>query len=176
MEYLVDSPLDCFIALAEFKGPLRELIHAFKYRGKGYLARELSQRLVSTLQDSGVSWDCLVPVPMSSWKELKRGYNPPFLVAREMASQLKSAFYPNFLVRNFFSRSQTKMGRKERFHNAVKGFKLKRRDKVLSGQSVLLVDDVSTTGATLVVCARLLKSLGAIRVGGIVIAKDVLDI
>lgn len=164
LEIGVDGDVDALFALSDFNGPVRHLIHAFKYAGKERIGEYLARRWVHRTPFDPAEVNFVVPVPMSHWKEFNRGYNPAALLAVTIANQWGKPLLRSGLKRRWISRSQTTLRRGERFENAARSFKMARICGAFRGKSVLLVDDVCTTGATLGACARLLKRAGAVRV------------
>lgn len=167
------SHLDTFHAAGEFSGVLKDLIHKFKYSGKEYLTNDFVDALWSGW-DRKPDVDAVIPVPMGFWKETFRGYNQSAVLSKEIARRLKRPVWSDVLGRKLINRSQTSFGRRERWRNAEVGYRLRKTLRI-KDKAVLLVDDVCTTGATLSVCARILKMAGARAVHGCVIARDRLN-
>jgi ComF family protein len=102
--------------------------------------------------------DLLIPVPLHPGRMRKRGYNQSELIARGCSEILGIPVETRMLVRKGRHRSQTSMGRQERFENVSDEFSLSRKAIDIGGLKVLIVDDVITTGATIEACCRLLAS------------------
>jgi competence protein ComFC len=156
-----------------FSGPLRELLHHFKFLGRDYLARWLARESLRTIKLRPDDFDCVIPVPMSPLREWKRGYNQAQLLASQIASEWKLPLVEGVLGCRLWSRSQIRLNRAERKRNVRHRYYGKNR--ALDFERPLLVDDVKTTGSTLVQCAKVLLDKGAERVEGLVIARDVID-
>ena len=148
-------------------GPVRELIHEFKYGGLMELADILGRVLVFAAQQSRLGDVMIVPVPLHPKRLAERGFNQAQLlgerVARIMGWPLSSLLY-----RNRGTRTQTNLTREQRRINVSGAFMCKGD---VAGKSILLVDDVITTGATLEECAKVLKQAGAKRVLALVVAR-----
>jgi ComF family protein len=144
--------------LAVYEPPLRELIHAMKYHGRWPLAESLAQRLVAhpparALLDRA---DCLIPVPLHFRRHWHRGYNQADVLARRLAAYRRiPVLHPVRRIRD--TPTQTDLSQKARHENVKNAFRLKRfRTSSIAGKSLLLIDDVMTTGATLQAVARTL--------------------
>jgi ComF family protein len=159
--------------LFKAKGPgkddpdlMRGIIHNLKYRNKRSLARRLGEWMAGTLQ-GGEGFDVVIPVPLHSARRRERGYNQSDLLAREVAAHLGIPFLTRALKRVKNTRSQTGLKREERLLNVQGAFRVKDKPAV-SGKAVLLVDDVTTTGATLEACGEALALAGAGKIMAVV--------
>lgn len=154
-------------AIGDYDGPLRAIVHALKYDGRRSLGRPLA-RLLSLHGASVLAGaDVAVPVPLHRSRKRARGFNQ----AEEIARHLPVAT-ANVLKRTRPTVSQTDLPAAERHANVRNVFALRRRRDV-SGLVVVLVDDVSTTGATLESCARVLGDAGAREVRALTAARVV---
>lgn len=155
--------LDHLRAFAYFGGPLREAIHEFKYEGATVLAAPLGQFMACAwpgLAPAGQEMpDVLVPVPLHPRRERERGYNQAALLARELALHLHRPTVEDVLRRSRDTAAQVDLGTSERYANVRGAFRCVERR--FSGQRVLLVDDVCTTGATIEAAAAALRLGGA---------------
>ncbi len=160
-----DAP--SFAYVLRMNDATRALIHALKYGGRSSLAGELAALVAAALSKSGyASGDVVVPVPLHSTRRRERGFNQSALIAARLADLLAIPF-ADALVRTRPTRTQTGLGRRERLLNVARAFAARTR---VDGQSVILVDDVLTTGATLAEAARALRSAGAIEVRCVAVA------
>ena len=159
-------------AIGEYEGSLREVLHAFKYGSRQSLARPLAARMRSKGADLLEDVDWAVPVPLHWRREIHRGFNQ----ARELARFLNHPLL-DVLVRTRHTRSQVELAADRRHANVRGAFGVRRRwrfrDRRIVGSTVLLVDDVSTTGATLEACAAVLKEAGAAKVYALTAARVV---
>ena len=154
----------------KFEGPLREAIHALKYRGVRASAEALSGLMGEYLDRNPVSVDAIVPVPLHSRRLRSRGYNQSSLLARGVGNHLDLPVSETLLLRTKDARPQIEaQTRVERRNNVSGGFRC-REDA--SGLTILLIDDVATTGSTLSECAFALKAAGASRVYALTLARD----
>lgn len=157
----------------QFNAPSRALIHALKYGGLDYLAPLMAEDMVhrfSQLKELAGA-DLIVPVPLHRLKLRQRGYNQSELLARCFARKTGLPFLENGLVRVRNTPSQTALNRAGRLENMTGAFSCVRPEAV-KGRTVLLIDDVATTGATLEGCAQALKQGGAKQVLAYTYARE----
>jgi competence protein ComFC len=166
-----ENELDGVRAPFIFAGIVREAIHEFKYNNLRDLAPTLAGLMHLYLKDNPVPGDTLVPVPLHRKRLLERGYNQSALLARELGKQCGLPVVKDCLIRTRYTSSQARSaGVSERQHNVTGAFIC--RDRRLQGKKVILIDDVSTSGATLGTCAGALKAAGAEAVWALVIALE----
>jgi ComF family protein len=150
-------------ALGTYDGRLRDFVLQLKFRGARYLADEFGRRLAAGLPRK---FDLVVPVPMSRLKLLFRGYNAAALVAERLALHAGLRYAGRGLKKVRRTRAQADLEREERLKNPKGAY----RASGVAG-TVLLVDDVLTTGATANACAEALREAGASEVHVAVIAR-----
>lgn len=153
------------------RGPVRDLIHALKYGGATWAVGPLAEFGLEALGDSRLSppYDALVPVPLHPVRRRARGYNQSELLARAVASPQKTPVL-RALERRRDTATQTHFDRKERMQN-LRGAFAPSKNTDIDGMSILIIDDVLTTGSTLDECARALLGAGAARVDALTIAR-----
>ena len=144
--------------------PWQRLIHSFKYRGFWITAYEFGEWFGYELADSGLysDVDLVIPVPLHWFKRLRRGYNQSEYIAHGIANRLGAVLDDRSVLRRVNNRSQARSGSaQDRWENA-EGIFAVRNPEALAGKHILLVDDVFTTGATMISCATsIIRSLGA---------------
>ena len=113
--------------------------------------------------------DVLIPVPLGKKRLKERGYNQVALVARPLAYQLGFSYEPNALKKTRETRSQVGLSVSQRSENVQDAYQADSR--VVKGKSVLIMDDVATTGSTLSACTAALLSAGAQEVYVLTIAR-----
>ena len=150
-------------ALGRYDGRLRDTVLQLKFRGSRHLADEFGRRLASRIARA---FDLVVPVPMSRWKLLVRGYNAAELTAERLARHAKIPYSRGALRKIRRTRPQSELSMAERLTNPKGAYRAKRVRGV-----VLLVDDVLTTGATANACTEALRAAGATEVHLAVIAR-----
>ena len=172
-------PTACDFAYAayESRGPLRAIIHDFKYHSKLHLRVVLGQLLHRALEEprlqARTDW-ILTPVPLHVRKLRDRQFNQSWELARQLHRHTQFPLHPG-LRRHRFTISQASLDRKGRLANLQGAFDLTpkaRRRQTFAGRHILLIDDVLTTGATLHECAQVLKTQGhAASVVGLCLAR-----
>jgi len=158
-------------AAGAYAPPLSIAIQNFKYGGRLELARPLGILLYSVLAPVMEDWkvDAIVPVPLHWRRQLRRGFNQAEVLAREVARMTGSPLDLGVLRRIRHVPPQVGLTRAERLANLRGAFALGPRATVV-GRRLLLVDDVCTTGATLVAAAEPLAQAGAAAIFGLVVA------
>jgi ComF family protein len=152
------------VAYGAYEGALRDLLHLFKYQQIRPAGEMLAQLLAQAVGRLGVPDSVLViPVPLWPGKRESRGFNQAEDIARTLARSrtgTRIQLDTHSLVRQRDTASQTGLTRHQRRANVRGAFAATRRDRV-RGRSVLLIDDVMTTGTTAGECARVLLRAGA---------------
>ena len=151
-----------------YQGPLRRLIHVLKYDRVASLARPLGERLAAVAGELP-PFDVVVPTPLDWRRRWRRGFNQAGLLAERVAGRLTVSYKPH-LLRRKLAPAQARLTSVERRRN-LRGAVRARRPEEIAGRTVLVVDDVMTTGATLDACARALKRAGAKSVKGLILAR-----
>ncbi|MFH1032749.1 MAG: ComF family protein [Chloroflexota bacterium] len=155
-----------------FEGIMSEAVHQLKYQNIRTLAPVLARLLQDYLNTKPVPGEVLVPVPLHSRRLKERGYNQSGLLVKQLGKLTGLPVADNCLIRERHTSPQAKtLTVDERRSNIANAFTC-RNDKLKSKQ-VILIDDVSTSGATLDACASALKAAGAKSVWGLVLAREV---
>jgi ComF family protein len=142
-------------------GTLQAVQHALKYYNRPYYGVALGRLLGTAYREGdGPVPDCLVPVPLHRARFLERGYNQSMMLARGLGDALSAPVDESLLVRPAATRTQTKLSRPDRWKN-VQGAFAAPDPAALFGRSVLLVDDILTTGSTAGAGAQVLAEAGA---------------
>lgn len=163
-------PLQGVRAAGHLSGPLREAIHSFKYKGWRVLASTLGEILYDCWSAEPWPVDVIVPVPLHSQRLRERGYNQSSLLARELARHTALPIVERTLLRILPTPPQVGLNATQRAENLHDAFCCV--NDSLTGLSVLLVDDVLTTGATLRACAQALLRGNARVVWGLTLAHE----
>lgn len=168
-----ENPLTLVRAAALFDHPLRPAIHHLKYEGRTELAPLLSRYLVAAFQDA--DWqdlprpvDGVVPVPLHAERLAERGYNQSALLAQDFGRLTRLPVYPEWLTRQRHTRPQVGLNAQERRQNVDDAF---HAAAAVAGRTILLIDDVYTTGATLWACAAALNLAGARTICALTLAQ-----
>ncbi|HTL48516.1 MAG TPA: ComF family protein [Verrucomicrobiae bacterium] len=159
-------------ALFPYESPVRELVMAVKFNRKPWLLDVFTEELrdLALVLKAEGHYDLVVPVPLSRKRLLERHFNPSARLARILGAALNVPVFEDVLVKKSGVPPQSLLTREERLANLYGAFRT--RTKALQGKSVLLVDDVLTTGATAEEAARVLKENGAARVELAVLARS----
>lgn len=145
-------------------GAIQKLLHEIKYKGNRALAIQLGKNLgkaIAQFHTPG-SLDALIPLPLFPKKERQRGYNQAQLISEGISLVTGLPVLNDVIIRPEHTETQTKKGRLERWKNIDGKFDLK-DPAAIKGKSLLLVDDVVTTGATLDSCGQELLKAGNIH-------------
>lgn len=151
--------LQVVAAACWFEGPLRELIHAYKYGRQFALADVLAEIMQQAYPTDWPAADLLLPVPLHAAREQERGFNQARLLAERLGAQHNSVVDVNALYRQRATRQQVGLSagqRRQNVHAAFVADPLR-----VAGRQIVLIDDVCTTGATLSAAAETLRRAGA---------------
>ncbi len=157
-----------------YDGVLRDAIHQLKYSGHRVLGPLLGHMMVEYLRgrmDLVRQVGCIVPVPIHPSRVRERGFNQSELLATQIGRGLAIPVLPNVLVRTRRTRPQVNLPFGERWENMIGAFAVKRPDAV-AGRSVLLVDDVFTTGSTSHAASLALHNAAAREVHVLTLARS----
>ena len=155
-----------------YAGQLRTAIQRFKYRGRTDLARPLARLLADTWAAGRGAADVVVPVPQHPARTHRRGSTPATLLARALSTQVGLPCADQALARVRDTPPQVGLSARKRWLNVRDAFGPGPNSTLLQGQTVLLVDDVKTTGATLCASATACRAAGARRVVGLVVGHE----
>ena len=163
----LERPLDVdwTEAWGHYRGSLERVLHAFKFERHDFLDGALAGLVESVVRDR--DFDAVVAVPMHRSKLRLRGYNQAWLLARALGKRIHVRC-EDFLKKNEERAAQSSLARSERAANVRNVFAA---SGAVRDRSVLLVDDICTTGETLRACAKALRKAGAKRVCAAVVAK-----
>jgi competence protein ComFC len=153
----------------EYSGVLRDVIQKYKFDHGLGLTRFLSDPSIEFIQSWGIKINHIVPVPLSNSRLHARGYNQSALLASSISRSLHIEIKPRTLFRIKETFSQVGLNSKERKDNVFNAFKADNYEN--RNKSVLVIDDIATTGSTLNECARALKNAGAKEVFCYTVAK-----
>lgn len=155
-----------------YEGPIRELIHAFKYNRKTHLRYPLAllalEGIDEIMADHGPN--LIVPVPLHRSRLRQRGFNQAVLLGRVLSHRLALPMAPDALVRTRATEPQIELSAAERRVNVRGAFSVKGSERIV-GKKILLLDDVMTTGSTMDECAKELNKAGASAVIALTIAR-----
>lgn len=144
-----------------YKGsPYQGLLHKLKYKGQKEVGIDMGRYFAAEIRNTEfAAADLIIPVPLHPGKKRKRGYNQSEMIARGMNKIFNIRMDTTSLIRTNKTETQTKKNRFERFLNMEGNFIVTDREAIIN-KSVLLIDDVVTTGSTLEACATVLLEKG----------------
>ncbi len=144
----------------EPKSEAAQMVLKLKYGDQPEIGTDLGRMMAEEmmLDDFFHDIDCIVPVPLTRRRQWQRGYNQSKMLAEGIAEVTRLPIAARALQRRQFRKSQTKMTKWDRRTNVTDAFVLRRTDDIM-GKHVLIVDDVCTTGATMLACADAMKGV-----------------
>lgn len=160
--------------LFAYKGIIREKIIEYKFSNKAYLNEMFVNFMIKNKKICGFlkKYDIMIPVPISKKRKQKRGYNQSQLIAKKLGKELKNLkLVTNVLQKQKDILPQSTLSQEERKKNVKNAYKIQ-NEQIIKNKTIILLDDVFTTGSTVEECSRMLKLAGARQVDVITIAKD----
>ncbi len=159
-------------AVFEYDDNSKSIILKFKHSDATFLGKQLAQWMYRVGETLLKKADLIIPVPIHFFKRLKRKYNQTEILATYLAKLSEKTYEPRILRKNNPSRSQEGLTKLQRKENVKDSFEIdKKYAPLLKEKTVVLVDDVLTTGATVNECARILKKHGAKSIFVLTIAR-----
>lgn len=175
--YPKKSPLFGLLVASFYKQPiLKEAIHKYKYDFVQSLAKPLACLMIKKL--NGCHWfkknyTLIIPIPLYKKRLRWRGFNQAELLASQISQSLNIPLMNNLLIRTKYNLPQVKIKNTEQRKTNIKNaFQINLENQInLKNKTIILIDDVLTTGATLEECARVLQKAGAKEIWGLVLAR-----
>lgn len=168
---LSNCQLDQIIAATELNPPMRKIIHALKYQSVKDIGITLAKLLYFTTNLPAV--DLITFVPLHKYRQQERGFNQAEVIAQELAKQLNTPCR-QLLMRTVNSKHQARLEHKsDRLTHLENHFRLATEANIIDHKSIMIIDDVCTTGSTLNECAKVLKTAHAETVFGCTITHGV---
>ena len=156
-------------AIAAYEGRLRDVLHALKYGGRRSVAKPLGQLMTAAAPQIIAGADFAVPVPLHFTRHYRRGFNQADEIAKFVSIPRLRA-----LRRTRWTATQTDLAEAQRHQNVRDAFAVRRyARRIVRGATLVVIDDVSTTGATLDACAKALLEAGAKDVRALTAARAV---
>lgn len=173
---MLDPPIyDKAISVYKYDDFSKRPILSLKNHDATYLSKVFAKWIYRLAKDEICSSDIIIPVPIHVKKLQKRMYNQSYLIARDLQKLSKVPVNAFVLEKSKNTLPQEGLTREMRLKNVVESFSINDKIKqIVNGNSVILVDDVITTGATANECSRILKENGAKSVILLTIAKTLL--
>ncbi|MDO9391419.1 MAG: ComF family protein [bacterium] len=163
-------------AIGPFKTPLADAIHLLKYSDRRSVVKKLSEYMEQSLSgaDHYKSSDLILSVPLHPARKRERGYNQAQLLAQALGKTWNKPCPENIIARARHTQTQTKLNKQQRLENVKDIFSVK-KPELVRGKTIILIDDVLTTGATIGSCAGKLLEAGASKVLALTAAAAPLD-
>ena len=152
-----------------YRAPIKEAIGLFKYRGKLSLGNPLGHLMVTNLPPLPVV-DMLMPVPLHPQRLREREFNQSAWLAHSLSRHMNIQLILGELIRNRPTVPQTLLPKKDRLANLRRAFAVVHPERI-KGKTILIIDDVMTTGTTLHECAKALRRAGSGPVYGLTLAR-----
>lgn len=167
---LKEHIFDCGRAVFIYDDIIRRSIAEYKYKHRREYASYYVRQTVHLLEKEIRMWntDALIPIPLHKTREQKRGFNQAELLAEGIGKMLDIPVYSNLIIRNKKTVAQKRLNNAERQNNLKRAFKIIGNDVKL--KTVILCDDIYTTGSTMDAVAALLKQAGVQKVYFIALA------
>lgn len=166
--------LDGLTSIWEYEGVIRKAILALKYKYATEISNEISEYMVSSLLSLVLPpVHNLVPIPIYWYRQNTRGFNQSIELGGKLAENLRLIFIPDLLIKSISTAPQVELSGEARRKNLKNVFILNPIHKSLAGNldSIILFDDVFTTGSTMFEAAKVLKRGGVKKVWGLTIAR-----
>lgn len=161
IEHFFEKGFTC----AEYGMYEKLIIRDYKYHAKSYFGDKLAEIMFDRLIIEALPVDLIIPVPMHRIKEKKRGYNQAALLAKGISKRMNVPFDQKLMMRSRITKPMNKMNPQERRENVKDAFTLRlEKSKIVKDKTILLVDDIFTTGSTLDECSKLLLDNGALKI------------
>lgn len=169
------SALDSHLALMPYveEGTIGKLIHILKYQYAEDVMRVVRQIITTSITQHRFLFekgDIIIPVPLHKKRYAERGFNQAAYIGRELSQLLDIPIEEHALLRHRYTPHQARLDREARLENVQDAFLVQQPSHV-AGKSIVLVDDVFTTGSTMQSCAVALRQAGAREVHGVSVAR-----
>lgn len=159
-------------ACAHYDGTMRELIHKLKYQDRHELTTLMARWLNQTGTELISQSELIIPIPLHPWRLWQRRFNQATLLAKKLAIQTGLPVDLQSLQRPKKTKTQVGLSQKQRKSNLEGAFKIHNNHiEMISNRTILLIDDVITTGATVNAAAKTLKRAGATNVNVLSLAR-----
>ena len=157
----------------KYEGLIRKLILDYKFHEKPYIYVCLVNFILKNekIYEKLLSYDTIIPVPISKKRMKERGYNQSLLIAKKISQNLKIPLQTNCLFKTKNIIEQSKLNKEQRKENIQNVYELK-NGEILNNKRILLIDDIYTTGSTVNECAKILQQGKPKEVDVLVLAKD----
>ena len=162
--------------LFRYKDYIRELMISYKFKGKSYLYKTFAYMILENKKAIKYleKYDFIICVPIHKKRKKSRGYNQSELIIKDICKiNKKFVLESNVLIKTKNVKPQSSLNKEDRIANISNAYKVnKYKADMIKGRSILIFDDIYTTGSTSDECAKLLEEYGAQNIGILTLAKD----
>ena len=160
----------CIFSYGYYVGPLKELILSFKYK-ENYLAGHImSDFLCELIEKNNIDFNMISYVPLSKKSMKKRGFNQCEILAKKISEKYNVSISKS-LVKVRETKEQKLLSREDRKENIIDAFDITNGEDIV-GKNIILIDDVITTGVTVLECEKILKKYGVKKVVIVTVAQS----
>jgi ComF family protein len=144
---------------------IQQSLHLLKYKKRKEIGEFFGIRMGKAIRQSNRFEQCevIIPLPLFSSREKKRGFNQARIIAERISTQLNIPVISDAVIRIKKTETQTRKSRIQRWKNIESAFEIRNQQRII-GKHILLVDDVITTGASLEACTIVLQKISGVRV------------
>lgn len=160
---------DYMLNMYEYTGIIKKQIYKFKFKENKYIKNTFAELITQKVIKLKLKFDIIIPVPISYYRYLERGYNQCEEISKLIGKFLNKNVGLNILIKSKNNKKQSTLHVNERKKNVLGVYNIKHQERI-KNKIVLLIDDIYTTGATINECAKMLKIFGAKKVLVITIA------
>ena len=157
----------------EYKDEIRNQLLSLKFNDKPEISKTFANLLLNNKKICGFlkKYDIIIPVPMYRKKQILRGYNQSGEIAKIIGKNLNIEYCEDVLFKTSETKTQSNLNAKERKLNVKNAYMCKNMQKIKE-KSVVLFDDIYTTGSTARECSKMLKIAGANTIAVFTLAND----
>ena len=169
-----DFYFDKHIYFFQYEDEIRNLILNYKFKDKSYLYKFFSEIIIKNKKICRIlkSYDIIIPVPIHKKRKSERGYNQSELIARDLAEKIQDIKLENkVVIKKNNTKKQSELSKEERKKNVIDAYEIINSEKI-KDKSIVLFDDIYTTGSTVNEISKILKRSGAKKILVVTIAKD----
>lgn len=168
------TEVDFFFRYGKYSKNIKKVLHFYKFERGKILASELAEfyfQIYINNEDIFQGIECIVPVPISYFRKLERGYNQVDLLARSLSKLVDLSILDIVRKKSFISR-QSELDKSQRFRNIENAFYIPEKYLPQLPKNILLLDDVATSGATLNEVAKVLKKIGVQKIVAMTLVRN----
>jgi len=153
------------LCLYKYEDIIRNVLIKYKFQNKPYLYKTFAKMIINNKKICGFlkKYDIIIPIPISNKRKIQRGYNQSYLISKQIAKCTNLKCESKCLIKQKNTIEQSKLNKEQRKTNVQGAYKIISKEKLIN-KSVLLLDDIYTTGSTVNECSKILKRIGVNKV------------